>query len=97
VLVKPESVAVMNYHFTTSKAHICAMGGAVEEIIIDEGLQINSDLPFKGNMDISKLEEAIVRLGKDKISFIRIEAGTNLIGGLEFEDEPNVYDFSLDD
>jgi len=81
LLVKPESVSVMNYHFTTSKAHISAMGGLVEEIIIDEGLHINSDLPFKGNMDIAKLEEAIGRLGKDKISFIRVEAGTNLIGG----------------
>ncbi|MCL2571448.1 MAG: tryptophanase [Defluviitaleaceae bacterium] len=81
LLVKPESVAVMNYHFTTASAHITAMGGLVEEIIIDEGLHINSDLPFKGNMDIGKLKEAIARLGKDKISFIRMEAGTNLIGG----------------
>ena len=81
LLVKPQSVAVMNYHFTTTKAHISAMGGVVEEIIIDEGLKINSDLPFKGNMDIDKLNEAISRLGKDKISFIRIEAGTNLVGG----------------
>jgi len=36
LLVRPDSVAVMNYHFTTSKAHISAMGGVVEEIIIDE-------------------------------------------------------------
>ncbi|MCL2528306.1 MAG: tryptophanase [Defluviitaleaceae bacterium] len=81
LLVKPESVAVMNYHFTTSKAHISAMGGLVEEIITDAGLEIKSELPFKGNMDIDKLKEAIARLGKDKISFVRIEAGTNLIGG----------------
>ena len=81
LLVKPDSVAVMNYHFTTSKAHISAMGGKVEEIIIDEGLKINSSFPFKGNADINKLHEAISRLGKEKISFVRMEAGTNLIGG----------------
>jgi len=81
VLVKPGSVALMNYHFTTTKAHITLMGGSVEEIINDEGFKINSDAPFKGNVDIGKLGEAIERLGKDKIAFMRVEAGTNLVGG----------------
>ena len=81
LLVKPESTALMNYHFTTTKAHISAMGGLVEEIISDEGLAIKSGLPFKGDIDIDKLNEAINRLGKENISFVRIEAGTNLVGG----------------
>jgi len=80
-LVKPESVAIMNYHFTTTKAHITLMGGSIEEIIIEEGLQVTSDAPFKGDMSIDKLEEAITRIGKDNVSFVRIEAGTNLVGG----------------
>ena len=81
VLVKPGAVALMNYHFTTTKAHITMMGGSVEEIICDEGLKIQSNAPFKGNVDIGKLNEAINRLGKEKIAFMRIEAGTNLVGG----------------
>ena len=81
VLVEPGTVALMNYHFTTTKAHITLMGGSVEEIIGDEGLKIQSDEPFKGDIDIDKLNEAINRLGKDKIAFVRIEAGTNLVGG----------------
>ena len=81
VLVKPGTVALMNYHFTTTKAHITLMGGVVEEIICDEGLKIQSDEPFKGDIDIDKLKEAINRLGKEKIAFVRIEAGTNLVGG----------------
>ncbi|MCL2579377.1 MAG: tryptophanase [Oscillospiraceae bacterium] len=80
-LVKPDSTAIMNYHFTTTKAHITLMGGKVEEIIGDEGMKVQSKLPFKGNVDIDKLKEAIARLGKDNISFVRIEAGTNLVGG----------------
>ena len=80
-LVKPQSVAIMNYHFTTTKAHITLMGGDIEEIIIDEGLKVTSSLPFKGNMDIDKLQAAIKRIGKENISFVRIEAGTNLVGG----------------
>ncbi|MCL2546793.1 MAG: tryptophanase [Oscillospiraceae bacterium] len=83
VLVKPNpgSVALMNYHFTTTKAHIGLNGGSIEEIVIDEGLNITSNHPFKGNMCLDKLNAAISRLGKDKICFVRIEAGTNLIGG----------------
>ena len=80
-LVTPGSVALMNYHFTTTKAHITLMGGTVEEIIGEEGLKIKSDKPFKGDIDIEKLNEAIERLGKEKIAFMRIEAGTNLVGG----------------
>ncbi|MDR0474490.1 MAG: tryptophanase [Treponema sp.] len=80
-LVKPESTALMNYHFTTSKAHITCMGGAVEELINDEGLKVQSSKPFKGDIDTGLFAGAIKRLGKENISFVRIEAGTNLIGG----------------
>ena len=81
VFVKPGDTVLMNYHFTTSKAHVTVNGGLVEELIIDEGIIEESDLPFKGNLDIDKLNEAITRLGADKIAYVRIEAGTNLIGG----------------
>ena len=80
-LVTPGSVVLMNYHFTTTKAHITIMGGKVEEIISDEAFKTESDLPFKGDVDIGKLNDAIKRLGKENIAFMRIEAGTNLVGG----------------
>ena len=79
--VKPGGVIPMNYHFTTSKTHIVQCGGIVEECIIDEGYKVNSDHRFKGNMDIDKLEACINRVGKDNIPFVRLEMGTNLIGG----------------
>ena len=71
VLVKPKpgSIVPMNYHFTTTKAHIVLNGGSVDEIINDEGLQVTSDLPFKGNMDIAKLEALVAdpRRGQDRL------------------------------
>lgn len=79
--VKPGNVVPMNYHFTTTKAHIELNGGTIEELIIDEGLKINSDHPFKGSMDIKKLEDVIAKVGAKNVPFIRMEAGTNLIGG----------------
>lgn len=82
--VKQGSVIPMNYHFTTSKAHVYLNGGIVEEIIIDEGLNITSEYPFKGNMDVEKLKALITKHGAEKIAFVRLEAGTNLIGGQPF-------------
>ena len=82
--VKQGSIIPMNYHFTTSKAHVYLNGGTVEEIIIDEGLNINSEYPFKGNMDVEKLKALITKHGAEKIAFVRLEAGTNLIGGQPF-------------
>lgn len=79
--VKPGDIVPMNYHFTTTKAHITLNGGIVEEIIIDEGLNPKSTYPFKGNMDVEKLRGLISKHGPDKIAFVRIETGTNLIGG----------------
>jgi len=81
LFVTPGSTALTNYHFTTAKAHITTLGGLLEEIINDEGLNVKSDLPFKGDVDLDKLTEAINRLGTENISYVRIEAGTNLIGG----------------
>ncbi|MCF7952679.1 MAG: tryptophanase [Spirochaetales bacterium] len=77
----------MNYHFTTTKAHIEVNGGILHEIYTDEALKVKSDHPFKGNMDIGKLKGVIEEYGVDKIPFIRLEASTNLIGGQPFSME----------
>lgn len=79
--VSPGSTAVMNYHFTTTKAHITRLSGAVCEVVAPEALQTKSDNPFKGDFDMAALKAVVAELGPEKISFVRIEAGTNLIGG----------------
>ena len=81
VFVTPGSFVPMNYHFTTSKVHVVINGGTVEEYITEEGLKTNSDNLFKGNMDTVALQKLIDREGADKIAFVRMETGTNLIGG----------------
>ena len=82
--IKPGNVTLMNFHFTTAKAHITHAGGTVEELVIDEGRNPVSDFPFKGNFDLGKLRAAIKKFGPANIAFIRLEAGTNLIGGQPF-------------
>ncbi len=80
-LVKPGDVVPMNFHFTTTKTHITRKGGRVEELVIEEGLDPNLIYPFKGNFDIPRLKKLIEEVGAEHIPFVRIEAGTNLIGG----------------
>lgn len=82
--VKPGDQILMNFHFTTTKAHLEINGGTVLELCTDEALITKSTNQFKGNMDLNKLESAITAQGADKISFIRMEATTNLIGGQPF-------------
>lgn len=79
--VKPGSYVIMNYHFTTAKAHITRVGGRVEELVKQEGLEPKSDLPFKGDIDLEALEACIKKETPENVPFIRIESGTNLIGG----------------
>ncbi|MDD2910210.1 tryptophanase [Petrimonas sulfuriphila] len=82
--IKQGSLIPMNYHFTTTLAHITECGGRIVELLYDEGYVMNSDHPFKGNMNIEKLEENIIRHGSKNVPFIRMEASTNLIGGQPF-------------
>lgn len=82
--IKEGDVIPMNYHFTTTKAHMELNGGTIFEIYTDEALKIKSSVPFKGNIDIEKLKNLIAQYGPDHIPFIRMEASTNLIGGQPF-------------
>jgi len=82
--IRQGGVVPMNFHFTTTKAHVELAGGTVSELFTDEALRIKSDAPFKGNLDIAKLQDLIKTHGKDNVPYIRLEAGTNLIGGQPF-------------
>ncbi len=82
--VKPGHIVPMNYHFTTTKAHFDLAGGKVLELYTDEALKTQSSVPFKGNMDLDRLRAAIEKAGPENVSFVRMEATTNLIGGQPF-------------
>jgi tryptophanase len=82
--VKPGHIVPMNYHFTTTKAHFDLAGGKVLELYTPEALKTESSCPFKGNMDLGRLKDAIEKAGPANVSFVRMEATTNLIGGQPF-------------
>jgi tyrosine phenol-lyase len=84
IFIKPGDVVIMNYHFTTTKAHFVIAGATVLELCRDETLNAQSSDQFKGNMDLGKLQDAIKKHGAKKIPFVRMEATTNLVGGQPF-------------
>ena len=53
--IKPGDIIPMNYHFTTALAHINEAGGKIAELLYDDALILQSENPFKGNIDIDKL------------------------------------------
>ena len=84
IMVKKDGVVPMNYHFTTTKAHFEMACGKVLEIYCDDALETTSSNPFKGNLNLDKFQKVIDEYGADRVSFVRMEATTNLIGGQPF-------------
>ena len=70
----------MNYHFTTTLAHIQLNGGKIAELFRSEAMKIKSTDPFKGNIAPEQLDNFILESGPEITPFISMEASTNLIG-----------------
>ncbi len=81
VLVKEGSVIPGNSHFDTTKAHIEFRKAKAADCTIDECFQPGTEHPFKGNVDLEKLERAASEAGKDNIPFVLITVTNNTGGG----------------
>jgi tryptophanase len=81
IMVRPGMLVPGNMHFDTTRGHLQLKGGIPLDLIIDEGLQPESDYPFKGNIDLVKLEKTLKEHGPEKIPFISITVTCNNNGG----------------
>lgn len=79
-LVHDGDVVPGNSHFDTTKGHIESRRATALDCTIDEARDTQLELPFKGNVDISKLEKALAEHG-DKVSFIIVTITNNTAGG----------------
>jgi tryptophanase len=81
VLVKPGNYIPSNQHFDTTEANIYARGGRPTNLVINEAFEPANPHPFKGNMDLHKLEVFISKVGKENIPFGMITITNNTGGG----------------
>jgi tryptophanase len=81
MLVGKGKLVPSNMHFDTTEANISARGGQPINLIIEEANHPTTILPFKGNMDISKLREFIQKTGSENISLGMITITNNAGGG----------------
>ena len=79
--VKAGDVVPGNAHFDTTKGHIEFRGARALDCTIDEASRTDLYHPFKGNLDISKLEQAVAKFGRDKIPMIMVTITCNSTGG----------------
>ena len=79
-LIKEGDVCPGNSHFDTTKGHIESRKAIALDCTIDEAKDTQLEIPFKGNVDIKKLEEALKKYG-DRTPFIIITITNNTAGG----------------
>jgi len=70
-----------NMYFTTTRLHQELAGGVFTDVIIDEAHNSQNPHPFKGNVDLEKLESLIKREGAEKIAYISLAGTVNMAGG----------------
>jgi tyrosine phenol-lyase len=80
-LVKPGQIVPRNMYFTTSKVHVELPGGKMVDMIIDEAHDPENEHPFKGNVDLKKLQAYIDEYGIKKVAFVNVEMDVNMAGG----------------
>lgn len=80
-LIKDGNVIPGNTHFDTTKAHIEHKGATAVDCTIDEAADPYIDHPFKGDLDLKKLEAVYKEFGKESIPFTVVTATCNSGGG----------------
>jgi tyrosine phenol-lyase len=84
IMIKPGDHVPGNMYFTTTRLHQELAGGTFVDVIIDEAHDPGSLHPFKGNVDMAKLDRLVQEVGADRIPYISLEGCVNMAGGQPF-------------
>jgi tyrosine phenol-lyase len=80
-LIKPGDHVPGNMYFTTTRLHQELAGATFHDVIIDEAHDAQSLYPFKGDVDLAKLEALIAEVGADRIPYVSLAGTVNMAGG----------------
>ena len=81
LLLGEGKVAISNMHFDTTRAHVELTGAKAIDNVVAEALDTTTFAPFKGNMDIEKMEKLISEYGSENVGAIIMTVTNNTAGG----------------
>jgi tryptophanase len=81
VMCKKGDLVPNNTHFDTTRANVESVGAEAVDLLLPEGGQPETVLPFKGNMDVAALEELILRVGRERVPLVMLTVTNNSGGG----------------
>src|SRR3989339_2204056 len=87
VMIKQGDYVPGNMYFTTTMLHQELAGGTFVDVIIDEAHDPANKHPFKGNVDLQKVEDLIKKDGANKIPYICVAGTVNMAGGHSSKNE----------
>lgn len=96
IMIKPGDYIPGNMYFTTTRLHQELAGATFVDVIIDEAHNAASEHPFKGNIDLKKMEKLVKEVGANKIPYISMAGPVNMAGGQPFSmaNLVEVYEFA---
>jgi len=81
ICIQPGQYVPGNMYFTTTKLHQEMAGGIFEDVIVDEAHDPTSTFPWKGNIDLEKLDRVVRTHGAAKVAYVSFEHSVNMAGG----------------
>ena len=81
LMIKQGDVIPGNMYFTTTRLHQELAGGKFIDVIIDEAHDPDNLHPFKGDVDLKKLQKVIDTYGADKVPYVAVATAVNMAGG----------------
>jgi len=84
IMIKEGDFIPGNMYFTTTRLHQELAGGTFVDVIIDEAHDSSAMHPFKGNVDLKKLDNLVQEVGAEHIPYISLEGNVNMAGGQPF-------------
>ncbi len=79
--LKKGQKCISNMHFDTTRGHVGLLGAKAVDLVVPEAKDTQTYLPFKGNMDLKRLEEYIKETGAENIGLIIMTITNNSAGG----------------
>ncbi len=80
-VIKPGDHIPGNMYFTTTRLHQELAGGTFHDVIVDAAHDPQDLSPFKGDMDLAKLERLIEEVGAERIPYVSLAGTVNMAGG----------------